>query len=226
MSKPASQLNTPKARFKGAVTSLKNLKEQISDEEYQAALRTLLDLPDEAGSEVVYASDAEAIQILAEGKEEQRDYDALLTTLETQMEHTRDFWNRATSDADRSAYGRRLRSLEYMHKITRAASTVKAEPRTFGCRYSPTMKISGRQTGFPDIPFHHHTFTTEDPLLIARILDYMENKEPSDPVVENLPPGYVALVEDRGGTFAQWIDGKQAEDVIATSRGMFRRPYR
>lgn len=227
MSKPANQLNTPEARFKGAVTSLKNLKEKVSEEEYQAALRELLDLPEEVGDEVVYASDSEAIEVLRQGQqEEERDYTRLLASLEHQIAEVEDLWTRATAQNDRNAYQRRLHSLRYMIRVVEAATKIAPGERIFGCRKSATMTISGRNTGFPDIKFRYHTFRTSDPLLVARLLDYIENPLPGDPPIEPRRPGDVALVDDKSGRFSQWVPGRDAEDVIATSRGAFRRPYR
>lgn len=227
----AKRMNRPAAKVKNVRTRLTNLLEDMDQdspefhalqEEFAEILRLKQGSPDVVSVD----SDDEALRILRAPHVETRDYDALIASLDAEIREQLRLYNQAASSEVRAHHSRRVDSLKRLLPVVEAAKTIPPGTRTFGCRKYPRLKISGRESVFPDVQFTFHTVTTDDPLVIARLLDYMANPLPGDPLIEVRRNGDVALVNDRNGEFGQWVHVDEAEDVIRTMNGSVRRPFR
>lgn len=224
--KAKRNLHSVSAQVKNAKTRLLNAYEQAGEDE-RAAMRA--DFPGifESDEEKPAAhDDSRAIEILAEASLEKRDYTAMLKSFQAQARTAEEQQARAASDTERQHYARRIKNLNYFAKLVEAAMEIPAEPRTFGCRGLPRNLVSGRDTGFPDIQFKYHTYTTSDPLKIARLLDYMTNPSPGDAPIEALNTGDVAIINHDTGKVVMFENGLKANDIIGSSNNQFRRPFR
>lgn len=230
-SKRGAHLHSPKGQMNQVLTRSKNLLEKIDRDspEYQDFLRELKEtIPDLGGVDpnepVVYEEDAEAVEVLSQPERNHVDIDMVISSLEHEIAENKRLYIEADSEQKRNYRAMRLESLNHRLNICKAAKKVKPETRAFGCKEAGTLRVGTADTVFPVIRFKKHMFTTDDPLLIARLLDYIERDE--RPRIEIRRPGEVALVNSNNGLFGQWINANDAEDVIRTTGGTFRRPYR
>lgn len=212
-----SQAKNAKSRLEKALAEASDDERAAIIAEFEALLR--------GGEAAPEHDDSAAIKILSDKAHEQRDYATLLRGFRQQAEVAEELQAKAESDSARAYHARRIRTLNYLTRIVEAAMTIPAEPRTFGCRKLPRNKISGRDTGFPDIQFRYHTYTTSDPLEIARLLDYMTNPGPGDPPIEPLNTGDVAILNRDTSEVVMFVNGLQADDIIRNSGGTLRRAF-
>lgn len=220
-------LHSSEAQFKNGFTRIGKAFESAGEEEKAAMRAELLAMLDGGeGDLIAPPDDSKAIEILARQEPNDRDYDAMLRSFQEQAKVAEEQQARAGSDTERQHHARRIKNLNYFAKLTEAAKEIPAEPRTFGCRRLPRNLISGRDTGFPDIQFKYHTYTTSDPLEIARLLDYMTNPSAGDATIEALNAGEVAIISHDTGQVVMFENGLRANDIIASSSNQFRRPFR
>lgn len=231
---PADQLHTPDAQLKGVITRLRNLLDSDDPEIRQKAQSQLADLglleqrAPTAGAQdpgITHEEDAEVLDILTTPYD-QRNYPELLQNIRHQQEHIRKLYNEALTDSERGVRLRRIRMLQHAERLVMAAQKIAPELRTFGCVTSSGVRIPGNDTGLPTIQFRKHVYSTSDPLAIARLLDYMQHKHPTDPVIRERNPRDVALVDSATGEFITWADGLEADEQIRESGGRIRRAIR
>lgn len=227
------RMHTPEAQLKGAITRLRKSLESGDPDIRQHAREQLaelglLDQQTQVGYQdpgVVHEEDAEVLEILAE-PHDQRNYPELLANIRHQLEHTRKLYNEALTDSERGVRQRRINMLLKAERLVLAAEKIKPELRTFGCIESPQALIRGNDTGLPTFQFSKFTYSTSDPLVIARLLDYMQDKHPSDPPIMEIHPQDVALVSDETGQFVSWANGLTADESIRNSQMPIRRARR
>lgn len=219
-------MHSHEAQIKNGLTRLGKVWADLDDEGRAALMsRVQAELVGEAEEGQPAFDDSEAIAILTAQKHQKRDYHALLETFRTQAEEASRLRMQATDDSQRRYYAGVINDLNELTRIVEAATKIPEETRTFGCEQLPRNRVSGRNTGFPDIQFRYHTYTTNDPLEVARLLDYMENPKPGDAQIEQLTPGDVAILNSDSGKVIQWANGLQANDIIRRSNNAFRRAF-
>lgn len=225
----AKKMNSQHSRIKNVRTRLENLAEGIDKDspeflEFQAQVAEIVGLAPSTPDEVVVESDAEALAILRESYAETRDLDEIINGLDAEIKEQVRLYQIASSEGIRNYHGGRVRTLAELIPVVQAAKKLPEGKRTFGCRTHPRLKVSGRDSIFPDAQFSFHTLTTDDPLLISRLLLYTEKGE--WPLIETRRNGDVALVNHESGNFGQWVTASEAEDVIRSMGGTVRRPFR
>ena len=233
MSTTISQAERAKRNLQSVPSQVKNAKSrlekalgQAGEEEREAIIAEFRTLLGGAEEEVAPEyDDSAAIKILSDAAHQKRDYDVFLRGFQEQAKVAEELQARAESDSARAYHARRIRTLNYLTRIVEAAMTLPEEPRTFGCRLLPRNKVSGRDTGFPDIQFRYHTYTTSDPLEIARLLDYMTNPSAGDAQIETLNAGDVAILNRDTSQVVMFVNGMQADDIVKNSGGTLRRAF-
>lgn len=226
-----SRMNKPVKQAKGVMTRLTNLlggmdKDSPEFAQLQAEIAELVGVGQSSPDEVTVASDEGALEILRRDQNKARDYDGMIESMEKEKAEQFRLYQQATSNEVRNAHSMRIDTLADLQRIVEAAKHIEPGKRTFGCRDVGGLRVSGRDSVFPDVKFSRHTVTTEDPLVIARLLDYIENPGPGDPRIEVRNVGDVALINDQSGKFGQWVPANEAEDVIRSMGGTLRRPFR
>ena len=87
------------------------------------------------------------------------------------------------------------------------AHYVKPEKRTYGCRESRSLQLPAPpDVVMQPIIFRRHTFTTDDPVTIARIEFHIKNG--NSPAVEQIPVGHVPNF-NRKAVFLSWTTNEE-----------------
>lgn len=94
--------------------------------------------------------------------------------------------------------------------------------RKFGCRESRRLTVSGRYV-IPDIKFRAHRYSTSNPVEIARLLHYIDNRSSGDYEIVEIDVDAEVLVSGNTGEFRGFFPGLSIEQIIKDGQGSFKR---